>query len=119
MRKAPTPHGDVTYETVECDSCGNEVAKEEAYEFIIGDLSDIGTTTKVRHVQRKGWACSYCAGEGAIEFPTKSQKEEIVKLLELAVYDRELDMIDPFKLMAWVALLMVFVPVIAWVISLV
>jgi len=52
-----TPYGDTTIEVVECDSCGAEVAKDDALEFTLGD--------------RKGWACEHCYETGPIGFPEK------------------------------------------------
>ena len=52
-----TPYGDTTIEVVECDSCGAEVAKDDALEFTLGD--------------RTGWACEHCYETGPIGFPEK------------------------------------------------
>jgi len=52
-----TPYGDTTIEVVECDSCGAEVAKDDALEFTLGD--------------RTGWACAHCYETGPISFPEK------------------------------------------------
>jgi len=50
-----TQFGEVEVETVECDSCGNEIAKDDAKKFTIGE--------------REGYACSHCVDEGPISFP--------------------------------------------------
>lgn len=50
-----TTHGEVEYEVVECDSCGNDVMTDEALDFQIGD--------------REGKACSHCVEVGPIDFP--------------------------------------------------
>jgi hypothetical protein len=52
-----TPYGDTTIDVVECDSCGAEVAKDDALEFTLGD--------------RTGWACEHCYDNGPISFPEK------------------------------------------------
>jgi len=51
-------------EIVECSSCGQEIAKEEAHYFIIrNDKNKDGFTG-----QTEGWACRYCV-ENPISFP--------------------------------------------------
>ena len=50
-----TQYGTVEVETVECDSCGQRIGKEEAHDFTIGD--------------RDGYACSHCVDNGPISFP--------------------------------------------------
>lgn len=50
-----TAHGTVEYETVACDSCGQEIHEDDAREFTIGD--------------REGVACEHCVDEGPAEFP--------------------------------------------------
>ncbi len=57
-RTATTVHGEVEYDVVECDSCGDEVVVDEALDFKIGD--------------REGKACAYCYEEGPISFPDPS-----------------------------------------------
>jgi len=53
-----TTYGDVEIDVVDCDSCGNRVAKDDTVEFTIGD--------------REGRACRHCEGEGPVSFPTRS-----------------------------------------------
>jgi len=50
-----TQYGTVEVETVECDSCGQRIGKEEAHDFTIGD--------------RDGYACAHCVDDGPISFP--------------------------------------------------
>jgi len=50
-----TRYGSVDIETVECDSCGQQIGKEQANEFTLGD--------------RDGHACDHCVDEGPISFP--------------------------------------------------
>jgi len=52
---AVTAHGEVEYEVVKCDSCGNMVLPENTAEFTIGD--------------REGVACEHCVDEGPASFP--------------------------------------------------
>lgn len=68
---APTVHGSIEYETVECSSCGQDVMKEEARRVYVGDVK--GTTnsshrgvTEVefdRHDHTSGWFCPHCYDE--------------------------------------------------------
>jgi hypothetical protein len=37
-QKAITQHGEVEYETVKCDSCGNEVVEGEELSYVIGEI---------------------------------------------------------------------------------
>lgn len=62
-KQVETVYGNVEVETVECDSCGNEILKEEANTFEIGDGADAWS----------GWACDLCVSEGPIEFPNNSE----------------------------------------------
>lgn len=69
----PTVHGDVEYETVECDSCGNELAKESADRLIVGDVDRIRTSDyrpdEIRfNSYTLGWVCPYCNSDPA-SFP--------------------------------------------------
>jgi len=50
-------YGDVEIEVVDCDSCGNRVAKEDTVPFSIGS--------------REGLACKHCEQEGPVSFPQK------------------------------------------------
>lgn len=56
-----TAHGEVTYETVECDSCGQSVKKDDAYVVLIGDR-----TKSPWHIEGKRaelHACEHCVEE--------------------------------------------------------
>lgn len=64
-KKATTPHGEVEYETVECASCGNQVAKPAAKRFVVGDIQseyDWGGKAEYNFIKSRaeGWACSFC-----------------------------------------------------------
>lgn len=68
----PTAYGDVEYETVECDSCGNDVLKKDASTFVVGEC----TSQRDRYTGKQfrfkdsdcatGWICPYCRDEGGI-----------------------------------------------------
>jgi len=56
-KTAETVHGSIEYQTIECDSCGNETVVDDAKDFQIGD--------------REGKACEHCYQNGPISFPEK------------------------------------------------
>ena len=70
-----TAHGEVTYATVECTSCGNEVLDNEAKHVFVGDHG----RTKSRSYKdydsvglkdySHGRLCPHCVEEGAARFP--------------------------------------------------
>lgn len=76
-----TAHGEVSYETVTCASCGTEHPKEACERFVIGSLykpeRDIyGIFDKYgyneihfRNGFRMGWACPNCKDTDPIAFP--------------------------------------------------
>ena len=76
-RKATTVHGEFEYETVECSSCGNEVAKDDAQRFVIGDVVEREDWRAIGKIEynfapasmQTGWACEYCQNDGPIDFP--------------------------------------------------
>jgi hypothetical protein len=55
IKTIQTKYGEVEVETIECDSCGNTIGKEDAHEFTLGD--------------REGHACDHCVDNGPISFP--------------------------------------------------
>lgn len=69
---AATAHGSVEYETVTCDSCGNEVVKDDAYRFAIGgyERNFIGTHEFDADAATVGWACEFCRDDPA-GYPTQ------------------------------------------------
>jgi len=77
-RKAPTAHGEIEYETVTCASCDNEVAKQDAEYFVIGDLQNRTGYSALNKQKfefaddnvRTGWACPYCADD-PVKFPVR------------------------------------------------
>lgn len=77
-KTAQTVYGDVEYETVECDSCNNEVMKEEAFRFLLfGEETLRQKIDKYDRTEYKfendtlieGWACEHCHENGPISFP--------------------------------------------------
>ena len=56
-----TRYGAVEIETVECASCEETVAREDAHPFRIGDGGDV----------REGHACPICADEGPASYPER------------------------------------------------
>ena len=87
-QKTPTAYGEVEYETVECASCENVVSKEEASPFVInrggkmevGDFWPLGVKEYWMHGScTEGWACSYCADEGPLQFPAYTLGELVEK----------------------------------------
>lgn len=90
MKKtAVTVHGPVEYETVTCDSCGEETMKNEAERFVIGgfDCTKYGDHRFDVDNSTLGWICPYCVTEEPASFPTK--------------IDTELDNIDRMILLCW------------------
>ena len=79
-QQATTIHGEVEYETVDCSSCGDEVAKQNALRFVIADPTDYSVLRAMHKVRleyksgtlREGWACPYCADDPAA-MPSRAQ----------------------------------------------
>jgi len=70
-----TRYGEVEVKTIECDSCGNEVAKSDAYRFAMDDESP---NKRMNDAERNGYACPICVDTGPISFP-----EKIIQSVEL------------------------------------
>lgn len=67
-KTAETIHGSVEYETVECSSCGQEIAKEDALVFAIGrGKKERYGGVKIK-AKKQGYACDHCA-DNPIAFP--------------------------------------------------
>jgi len=64
MSKTKTVVTTEEIEMVECSSCGQKIAKEEAYYFIIRNDKNKDDFTG----QTEGWACQYCV-DNPISFP--------------------------------------------------
>jgi len=75
--KAATAHGEVEYETVTCASCENEVPKQKAKKFVIGDVTDHTDWVHRGVIEyefsrtdvQTGWACEFCREKSIIAFP--------------------------------------------------
>jgi hypothetical protein len=72
----PTPHGEVEYETVECASCGNDVAKTDAYRFLMYRQGSDPSFVSNADEQAAGWACPYCYDAGPADFPRAETTSE-------------------------------------------
>lgn len=66
-----TTEGEVSYKTVVCDSCDDEIAKENAKEVLVGEIDSIQHLNSLgKHEYEfldsrpdKYWLCDFCAGE--------------------------------------------------------
>ena len=65
-KEIQTEYGTVEVETVECDSCGNTIGKEEAYRFA---MDSTAPNKRMNDAERSGYACSLCVDNGPISFP--------------------------------------------------
>jgi hypothetical protein len=79
-----TPHGEVEYETVVCDSCGSETRKDDAYRFLlISELKrerSFSTYAEFRINKSEyadGWACPYCADAEPIDYPGRGYFQRV------------------------------------------
>lgn len=81
-----TKYGEVSIETVECDSCGNTIATEDAHRFAMGE----GTVHGFEDAERHGYACEHCVNEGPAGFPSKVRK---------CLWDEENEIL--FSIMFW------------------
>jgi hypothetical protein len=84
-RTAPTVHGDIEYEVVECGSCNQKVAKEDAQRFVVGNLESRQT---LQHIDKDkfefdartvttGWACEFCHENEVAGFPEKTPSKGV------------------------------------------
>jgi len=79
MSKSKTVHtqyGETTVEVVECDSCGNTVAKDSASRFA---MNEGVPNPRFNEADRQGYACEHCVSEGPLSFPERTK--ERVKIL--------------------------------------
>lgn len=82
-RSVHTAQGEVSYETVICSSCGDEVAKEGATRLIIGEIVDEDRWVHrgaieyefELHNHDKGWLCDFCH-ENPAAYPHRNDKTE-------------------------------------------
>lgn len=82
-RKVHTGEGEVEYETVICTSCGDEVAKQNCTNVIVGDITDERHWSFGKHKYTfrddrpaEGWLCEYCHEEPAAYPQNKSSKNK-------------------------------------------
>lgn len=82
-RTVDTGQGEVSYETVICSSCGDEVAKENAIRLIVGEIH------RTKHYQHSGkyqydfkdekpalgWLCNFCH-ENPAAYPHKNDSKQ-------------------------------------------
>ena len=68
---AVTVHGDVEYETVECESCGERVAATHATDVIVGEVTNVSEYTSISNRYKfangmnRGQLCDYCRDDPA------------------------------------------------------
>ena len=62
-----TVYGSVEVGTVECDSCGETILRDDAYRFRMGPPSNKGMSS----VEYNGYACEHCASVGPASFPER------------------------------------------------
>ena len=92
--RVPTAHGEVEYETVECDSCGEQVAREAATSIVVGDVKEKAPLNGLDYSRYKfhgtpaeGWVCEYCQDDPA-GFPRVTytlSTEEIIMIAGVVV----------------------------------
>ena len=68
MKTIQTAYGDVEIETVDCDSCGQTIGKEDARRFGLTS-EEQAPNVRINETERCGYACSHCVDEGPISFP--------------------------------------------------
>jgi hypothetical protein len=73
-----TVYGETEIDVVECSSCGNEIAKDEAARFAMHTET---VNPRFNQAERSGYACEHCFSEGPASFPERS-KERIKTLSE-------------------------------------
>jgi len=79
-RTVDTVQGEVSYETVTCQSCGDEIAKEGATRCVIGEIKDEkywshkkSTDIEFEGRPHSGWLCDFCHEEPAA-YPHRDDK---------------------------------------------
>jgi len=116
-KTATTTHGTVEYETVECDSCENEVAKADAERFIIvhemRGTRDWGDHTKYNvNDGTTGWICPYCSDNGPMSTPDRSPYEVFTAWLRWLGYADNTS-VAMFRILI-TTLIVVWVVALAW-----
>ena len=81
-RIVDTAQGQVSYETVICQSCGDEIAKEGAKRCVIGDWNEETHLENIRVHKYEfssrpddGWLCDFCH-ENPAAYPHKDDKPD-------------------------------------------
>ena len=81
-----TPHGKVSYTTVDCASCGSEVKEDMAADYLVGKLKGKPTHFGVQHYSfddgtlQRGHLCPYCVDTGPMNTPgSPSIHAEVVR----------------------------------------
>jgi len=75
-----TVYGSVEVDTVECDSCGDTILKDDAYLFYIEDSPN----TLTANDKYNGYACKHCADVGPASFPGQEVSSDEDKMPILA-----------------------------------
>jgi len=65
--QAVTEHGSVEVDTVNCDSCGDTILRDDAYRFGM----DTSPNKRMNDVEYNGYACEHCANVGPASFPER------------------------------------------------
>lgn len=84
---AGTVFGDVEYEIVTCSSCGQEELKDEAHQFVIGNVKRKRSRFSYYRFEfhdgswTSGWACRNCADDSPVGFPVSVSFWERLKWL--------------------------------------
>ena len=80
---AVTEHGEVSYETVECTTCDNTVAKEDANDVIVGDIQsktsyshNSYTKFKISDGYKRGYLCSICSDAETVQIDRSNNLED-------------------------------------------
>ena len=109
-----TAYGEASIEVVECDSCGNEVSKDDARVFVTGDrMNERSREVKVRGHTRTGYICDYCDDSGPMSFPGQSKARQLERATRPLWYDPNLEMIHPIKIGVWLTAALIVVWVLA------
>lgn len=86
-REITTVYGNIEVETVRCDSCDQEVPKQEAKRWVMGDVQSEKAWRLLGKYKYEfktgsittGWACEYCRDEGIAALPDSSLLHRMVQ----------------------------------------
>lgn len=113
----PTAHGEIEYETVECDSCGTELLKDEAFGFIVFDQDKLKKSRSWNHFHewnvydggyKTGWACPYCYDAAPVDFPRIRSASERLNALYESVF------VDDMGVVRYWVIIFVVVSILTW-----